>query len=231
MSSTIALHTFQITIVPSPETNDHQVRFLIDQKDIIRQYWNDMLGLDPDQMLIEPCPLRADTTSKTITLARCSCGVVGCDDRAIEIARAGEHIVWRFGTRPAARLEQRLHFDVVAYNAEIERAIHDTSWETPERTAARLLATTLPQDKLAQSGLTYDWASGRIRNETLTVSLTHIPGPYQILIHIPWKGESPSEIATMAADILGKAPNTWRDVQWHRLAPHLNVPTIIGPNW
>lgn len=225
------LHTLQIAVLPSPETNDHQVRFLIDDDDVISRNWGAMLGLDPDDILIEPCPLRAHTVSKTIILARCSCGVVGCDHRTIEIVRTVDHVAWQFEPSATVPTQQSFHFHPTTYNFEIERALHDTTWETPDRTAARLLVTAAPHGKLAESGLTYEWASGRIRNETLTLSLKLVPGPYQILVHIPWKHESPSQIATRAAHILTQTPSTWSNVQWHQLAPHLGAPSIAGPNW
>ena len=66
--------TFRIVVRLSPETNSHEVRFLADGDDVIARYWDDMLGLDPDDILVKPCPLRSGTTPHRATVAVRSCG-------------------------------------------------------------------------------------------------------------------------------------------------------------
>jgi hypothetical protein len=51
-----AYRQFRIDIRPSPETNDHEVRLFGDGDDIIARFWNDMMGLDPDNILVAPMP-------------------------------------------------------------------------------------------------------------------------------------------------------------------------------
>jgi hypothetical protein len=90
---------FRIEVRPSPETNDHEVRFVADGEDLICRFWDGMMGLDPDDILFEPCPLRAGAESHQATVARCSCGVVGCGSIEVEINRSPEHVEWRWGAR------------------------------------------------------------------------------------------------------------------------------------
>ena len=61
--------TFRTEIRPSPQTNDHEVRFFADGEDIIDRYWNGMIGLDPDDILVTPCPLLGGRESHRITVA------------------------------------------------------------------------------------------------------------------------------------------------------------------
>ena len=43
---------------PSPETNDHEVLLCTEEGDLIERFGDGMIGLDPDDILVEPCPLR-----------------------------------------------------------------------------------------------------------------------------------------------------------------------------
>ncbi len=76
--------------------------------------------------------MRSDCSATTIC-SRAS-GEAGYGSAAVEIIRREDLVVWT----PDAR--DPYSFSAAAYDAEVERAIHDTSWETPDRTAARLCA-------------------------------------------------------------------------------------------
>src|SRR5690242_19393563 len=98
----MARSTLCIEIRPAPGSNDHEVRFLVDDRDFIAEQWADMLGLDPDDILREPCELLRYDASGTI-VARCSCGVVGCGSEAVSIARSSSVVTWsvrRAGRNP-----------------------------------------------------------------------------------------------------------------------------------
>jgi hypothetical protein len=66
-----------------------------------------------------------------------------------------------------------LEFVAQTYDAEIQRALNDHSWETPDRTAARLVASLVNRDALARNQLSFSWASGRTRPGMLSVALMH----------------------------------------------------------
>jgi hypothetical protein len=174
-----------------------------------------MIGLDPDDILLTPTPLVATPTPTEVMLARCSCGIVGCDSREVTILRDADDVIWRFAVDRPTPDECTLRFAASAYDAEIARAQTDTSWETPDRRAARLLRSLVPDDQLAAHGLRFQWSSGRLRPRRFSVSLELSPGPYQIILHLPWQRETPEQIAARAAKTLATPPQTWRDVSWH----------------
>ena len=183
--------TFRTEIRPSPQTNDHEVRFFADGEDIIDRYWNGMIGLDPDDILVTPCPLLGGRESHRITVARCSCGEIGCGSVEVEVTRSRERVDWTW-SRPGS--SETLEFLAPVYDAEVTRRLSDTTWETPDRTAARLLAGTVDREALRRHGLSYSWGSGRVCKGTFTVSLNLEPGPYQVLVHLPCGSESPEQI-------------------------------------
>ena len=44
-------NVIRFMVVPSPETNDHEVKIFIDGEEFIRRHWPNMMGMDPDQVL------------------------------------------------------------------------------------------------------------------------------------------------------------------------------------
>ena len=218
----------RIEIRPSPETNDHEVRFFVDDVDVIARWWSGMMGLDPDDILVDPCGLLG--RDSPVTIARCSCGVVGCGSVEVEIRRSQDQVVWECASRIADE-PLRLGFLARSYDAEVERALHDHSWETPDRTAARLLALVVNRSALARNHFTYTWASGRSQPGKFTVSLSLEPGPYQVLVHVPWRSEVSEEIARTCATLLEQPPDAWQDVVWYPQARELPPPPFRGPGW
>jgi len=231
MEATEQYRELRIQIRPSPETNDHEVRFVADGVDIIDSHWGGMIGLDPDDVLVQPCELRGATRPLAVTIARCSCGVIGCGSIEVKIRRSQNHVVWEHAGDRVPDQPLRMSFLAESYDAEVERALHDHNWETPDRTAARLLASRVKRDILAESQLTFSWASGRIQAETFTISLILEPGPCQVLLHVPWSGESPEEIAGTCAELLERLPNTWPHVVWYPQGTDLKPPPFTGPGW
>src|SRR5262245_3924910 len=98
MVASTSYNQFRIDVRPSPATNDHEVRFLGDGEDIIARFWNKMMGLDPDDILVTPCPLVAVPTAHKATIARCGCGVVECDRIDVDIARSEDVVEWTWSS-------------------------------------------------------------------------------------------------------------------------------------
>lgn len=216
-----------ISIRPSIDTNDYEVRFVADGIDLIDRYWPDMIGLDPDDLLLEPCPLRISETPHDATIARCNCGVVGCGSVEVAVSLDNNSALWR---SPSGVPNIWIAKD--AYATEVERAVNDFSWETPDRTAARLIRNAVDRAALSVYSLRFDWASGRIRPDAMTISLTVEAGPQQVLLHIPWDTNSTSAEAVAAECLIALAepPKQWADVRVNgkRGAP---LPSIAGPGW
>src|SRR5262245_34149945 len=94
MDSADHFQALRLEVQPSPETNDFEVRLFGDGADLIERYWSDMMGLDPDDILVEPCPLSGNNASDPVTIVRCSCGVIGCDSVEIMIQRSEDRVAW-----------------------------------------------------------------------------------------------------------------------------------------
>jgi hypothetical protein len=161
----------RIEVRASPETNDHEVRLLADGKSLVDRFSSGLIGLDPDDLLTDPSPLRAESSSRAVIIGRCSCGIVGCGSVEVEIRR--DHFIWM-----AMDSSQQVCFLAGQYDTEVERALQDHSWETPERTAARLISQAVDRDLLARLGFVFSWASGRCRNGMMTAALVLTPGPF-----------------------------------------------------
>jgi hypothetical protein len=62
-------------------------------------------------------------------------------------------------------------------------------------------------------GLRFSWASGRVRDESFTVSLQRDPDSHQVLVHLPWRDGSPQEIADAMNHLLSRPLDEWDDVE------------------
>jgi len=220
------LPEFRIIVRPSPETNDHEVCLLADDANLVDQFADGLMGLDPDDLLIEPCVLRADSSSRVALIGRCSCGIVGCGSVEVKIQKDGERVIWT-----AIDSSRNIQFEATQYKAEVERALHDHSWETPRRTAARLISQAVDRKSLARRGFEFTWASGRCKDGMMTVSLVLRPGPYQILVELAWNGEDIDSICSQFKSILSQPPETWPIVLCIPQERGLASPSFVGPIW
>ena len=224
---------FRIRVSASPESNDHQVRFEVDGADLIAGLWGDMLGLDPDEILTQPCPLSVDSAESVVTVARCSCGVTGCGSEHVTIGEKDGSVTWLSGSRTVLRV------DAAAYHSEVARALLDFSWETPDRTAARLFRTRVNPSALRAAGFILEWASGRVRDGRFTASLRlEEEGTYQVLVSIPWRKlglrRSPAAPDVVADELiveLAKEPTEWAEVEWSPMGQGQGSPRAGGPRW
>jgi hypothetical protein len=188
----------RIEIVPSPDTDDHAVRLLVDEVDVLAQHR--AIGLDPDDFFVPTPALEAAAAPISRPIGRCTCGVRGCGDIEAVIGTDGADVVWDIGA-------MAYRFDARAYGAELERARLDRTWETPDRTAARLVREGLGplRRRLDEHGLRFDWASGRVEPGRFTVSLSRREPYAQVLIHVDWSGEAPAAIAAAMLERLATA--------------------------
>jgi len=222
------LNTIAFHVVASPETNDHEVEIFVDGKPFIAKHWPDMMGMDPDALL-SYSKLAPRDGSHEATVVRCRCGEAGCGSAWVRISGEGDQVIWDSwegdkGDPPA----RTLVFARDQYMEALREAVEDHSWETPDRTAARILRPLVDHDAVARNDLEYQWASGRIHDDTLTISLKGPPGCHQILVHLAWNNQSPEEIAHEAAILLKSDPNQWTDLNWHGKKP---TPPFDGPAW
>src|SRR5258708_907517 len=86
---------FRIEVQQSPETSGHEVCLLADGENLIERFSSDMIGLDPDDLLVEPCPMRAQESPHTATIGRCNCGDIGCGSVEVEVRRELDLVTWQ----------------------------------------------------------------------------------------------------------------------------------------
>lgn len=165
------------------------------------------LGMDPFDLLIPDNRLIATEEPHTVPFARCTCGEYGCGQTDITIVRDGERVHWDWLVEKP--LDHGVSFAAEAYDAEVARVAADHSWETPERTAARLLLTGVDRETLAAQGLTPVWAvNDWTKPELLRVCLRRTDGA-QVFALFPWRGRDPEELAREVCETLKKPPREW----------------------
>jgi hypothetical protein len=81
------MNTLSFQILVSKETNDHQVRILIDGMDILGK---DYLGIDPP-MFFEQAGL---LETGEILIGRCICGEIECGDYPVDVNKVDGKIIW-----------------------------------------------------------------------------------------------------------------------------------------
>lgn len=167
------IHTIAFRALPCFQSNDHQVRILIDGDD-----WLDAstLGLDPPEFFSQ---LALRSTGELI-VGRCDCGVLGCGDTTVDVSRELGCVKWT----NASGLD--LSFDENEYDRAISVASTDFSWEDCKRESERLAGQTLSGFEL--DGYRFQWASTRIKPNTLTLSF--LKRDQQKLVDLRWDGVS-----------------------------------------
>jgi len=218
----------EFRIEPSPDSNDHQVRILINGHDIIPER---MIGLDPWDDGDISCSLldqEALSTSGELTYARCSCGVVGCGSDSVEVLRDGETVKWNSkGTS-----KKTFVFEARQYDQAVADLRNNFKWEPMERTAERLVGE-LDFSNLTNFGLFFEWASGRMNQDKFGICFRlGEPQKYQIVAYVPWNQRTPEGAVGAAKLLLQQPPTQWPDVVYYNQTPHnTQAPELCGPGW
>ncbi len=213
-------------IQPSSGSPDHEVRILVNGIDIIP---DKMLGLDPvdgwEESLLGQ---EALTSPGELIYARCSCGVVGCGSDAVDVTRSESAVTWTFKWTS----KKSFTFDARQYDSAIAELKSDFGWETPERTAERLIKN-LDFNRFLAQGLELEWVSGRTENKiTLSFDLQEGETKYQVLCHARWENhEAPNEAVSAIEKVLKDAPKNWPDVEYLFQSQVRTRPTLAGPGW
>lgn len=187
------------------------------------------LGMDPYDLLVPTNRLVAGPTPRTIPVARCTCGVYGCGSTDVTIVRDGDLVHWEWSRE--APMPHGASFTTVAYDAEMARIAADHSWETPDRTAGRLVLARVDPEDLARHGLQPEWVGPDHRDPDLFQIAFRLHEDYQVFVAVAWHGRSPEELARDLCTRLASPPRQWQ-ATWHALRPDRNrAPAIAGPRW
>lgn len=185
------------------------------------------LGMDPDDLLVPVNRLQATTAPVTVPIARCECGEYGCGSTDVTIVRDGASVHWDWSLE--VPMDRGVTFAAAQYDAEVARVGADRSWETPERTAGRLVLTGVDRDRLTGRGLRIGSAANYYLDETkFVVSLMF--GTYQVFVLTPWLDRTPEELAREVCATLLRPPQEWV-ATWHDTRSTGTPPEIAGPLW
>jgi hypothetical protein len=169
------MNSLAFDISPSPGSNDHQVRIVIDGEDWLQ---GNNLGIDPPEFFAQ----KALRDGGELLIGRCDCGCVGCADIRVEVARKEPGISW------TVREGIFYFFSAKEYDRTIKAAESDTAWEDANRTAERLVAE-LFRGATLEDGHIFDWASARIGRGLITLSFSL--NKSQKTFDFGWDGQNP----------------------------------------
>ncbi|MFH8993109.1 hypothetical protein [Streptomyces sp. NPDC017940] len=136
----------QVVVPDSPRRGASvEVRPLVDGEDVLAEVFTDGRGEDPKYLLLPDGPLTAGPEPHEVRLAEATCTEGCCGALYVTIRRDGDHVIWSKWRNPNKDNVDLPEFRFVAqeYQAEVERAVADHSWEWPARTVARLLELDL----------------------------------------------------------------------------------------
>jgi hypothetical protein len=192
-----APHRLVIEIaVPDPALpGGVETRILANGRPVIAEAFEDGVGHSPD-ILLERGQLRAETEPREVQLAEADCTEGCCGALYVTIAREDDTVRWygrrnpdKHPTDPAApALAAELRFDATQYNAEVDRAQNDHSWESTGQTTARLLRRHFRNDPtiLTRWNCSPNWISADHRDpDQVNVSFT-FPGKPRTDPSSPW---------------------------------------------
>lgn len=186
------MNQLSFIILPSPETNDHEIRILIDGEDILGK---DFLGLDP------PVFFNQDNLTKGgyMLIGRCTCGEAGCGSYGVTVELDQDKVFWNDDCG------LNLVFNKQAYVSTVESVRNDHSWEDIKRRVERL-ATDILKKSQTKEGYFFDWASARIGENIITLS--YRKDGFQKLFEIAWDGRSDNKVEENARKFLCEALKT-----------------------
>lgn len=176
------MNSISFKILPSSDSNDHEVRILIDGNDILG---DDYLGIDPPAFFTQPNLVQ---TGKLL-IGRCTCGCEGCGDYPVNVNILANKVSW---TDHNGLI---LEFDKTNYEKVITQAQGDHSWEDIKRRVERLTSDLLNNTKTSDD-YKFDWTSARIKENTITLSYSK--GIEQKVFEFKWDGQTDNSAVTSA---------------------------------
>jgi hypothetical protein len=232
--SRLPTDTIRFEVAPVHESvGGHEVRVHVDDLELTSLGAG--LGMDPFDLLVPVNLLVATTEPHEVPIARCDCGVYGCDATDVLVVRDDDVVHWEW--RGAAPLEHGVSFPAAAYDAEVARIEADRSWETAHDSTARLVVAAVDDEALARYGLRYSWAAPDRRDDRRFVVALWLETDgsaghaYQVFLRVRWAARAPAQVAAEVARILRQPPEKW-PATYHCTAAGVGAaPTIAGASW
>ncbi len=221
--------TLRLEVAPEPEEVGSGFQVLVYLNGVEMTEPGAGLGMDPYDLLVPANRLVATQEARTVPIARCSCGVYGCGSDDVAVVRDGDLVRWTW--LPRVPGNRRGVFAADAYDAEVARVAADHSWETPERTAGRLVLANADRAALRAHGLELDRVGNDHRDPaTFRISLL-LGSDFQIFVGVPWRDRPSPELAAEVCATLATPPGRWR-AEWHAIRPDRpGPPDIARRSW
>jgi hypothetical protein len=197
----------RLAVTPLPPEAGHGLQVEIYVNDVEVTALGAGLGMDPYDVLVPINRFVAGPKPTRLVVARCTCGEVGCGSTELRIVREGDVVHWDWLIE--APVDRRPTFAADAYQQEVERVAADHSWETPDRTAGRLVLESVDPARLPEGielhWVAPDWSDPR----RFQVSL--MDRGRQVILRFDWADRTPSELAAEIRRTLHEVPRRdWR---------------------
>jgi hypothetical protein len=224
-----ATDSLRLAVVPAPDGAGGGFEVQVYVNGVEMTSMGAGIGMDPYDLLVPTNRLAATPQPRTVPIARCECGVYGCGSTDVTITADGDLVLWDWSLD--VPMDRGVSFSAVAYDAEVERAAGDHTWESAERTAGRLVLTHLDREALQNHGLAVSWVANDYRDPDLFRVALQLGEDYQIFVDTSWGDRSPQELADKVCETLAGGPGKWR-ASWHAIKPTLpGPPTIARRSW
>ncbi len=199
--------------VDSGQEDWPRVTILVEGRDLFGL--DGSIGFDPDDLFAKSEPLIPSNPSRRIAVYRCSCGEAGCGCVAPLVMRVGEEVHWSdfrnfvgVYSRPETSFSPEggstlpiptLRFDSAQYEAEVERASEDRSWESFGRKVSRRFKEQFDTQVLAKDFPNYRFQWIGPRNNGWDVSFViaepQLEWPRQLIVWLSARTGEPDVVA------------------------------------
>ena len=222
------MDTLRLAVAPiEHDAGDFEVQIYLNDVEVTSKGAG--LGMDPYAVLIPVNRFVATEEPRDVPVARCTCGVYGCGVTDATIVLEGDRVRWDW--KVEVPMNRAVVFDAGAYEQELRRVTGDHSWETPERTAGRLVLSSIAEADLP-AGLRIDWVGNDWRDPSRLQVCLAIGGEYQVFVSFDWRGHTPESLAAEVRRLLTTEPPGRWPAAWHAMMTGDHAPpAIAGPDW
>ncbi|MBM7774126.1 hypothetical protein JOD54_004330 [Actinokineospora baliensis] len=222
-----AVDRLRLSVAPGPREDVFQVLVEVNGTEMTA-VWG-VRGVDPDQVLLPDNLLTGGPEPRKVPIVVQHEEFIAYEDgfweaynAEVTITRDGDLVHWDWPDDP--EVGPNVTFTAAQYDGELARFVADTSWETPPRTARRLVYAGIDRGQLLEYGLSLGWV-GAVEPDLFRVTLS--TGHYLVYLYTQWR--SPEELAREVCATVALPPEQW-EATWyaHR---DTTPPAMAGPLW